>query len=1307
MNKDEEIISNISYCNNDFRTIYPQLLDTAKKLTNKWDPSLSNESDPGNILIKEAAIVGDKVNYHIDKNVLECFPLSATQQSSARQIYDLVGYNMHWYKSAECTVNFTLLKEPSTINENLTYIQVPTGTVISDTTGEYVYTLLEPSPIMTKLNTIYPALAIEGIINPYEINGDSLVTINSLDKNLRIYFPQNIVAENGIYVYNKLAEGQSVPTSFSNNILDNESNQWMLVDNLAKYPAGSKVFKFGLDLNSDNCYVQFPEDINTLIGDGLNVFYTTTMGSDGNIKNGVLNRFLTNFDVPLTNNETVTVNDNIVISNSASIGGADPETLQQAYRNYKRLIGTYDTLVTRRDYENAIYNLPNENNTNNLVSNVLVTDRTTDMNYSQKVIETNLDTNYAKNYVKQNTNNEDIMKSYDISLYLLKAPSSMLSVDDYNESFEPELDGTTKLLLENDIEELKSIQHNIYYIPQIAENNNENDDELYFNIRNICRLTGTLTTYYKVSSQEATEIENNIVKKLITTYNARQIDFGNALDYDDLISTIKSADDRIRNISINTPTYDPTLVYANGTTRSLYNDDNTQINNLTLAKMILAGKVQLFSFDNDFYYDFGQSNGVLFTNIESIHTENPIEINVVADEESIADSDYVTLDENDIIQIVTPNLITTDTFGATVAFAANFPIADGEIKKLTGGDKIKFIYYDIKTGSSTTKSFSNIIIQANGVTYPQSSANEWVGRDTNDWNSTNGTLSGTQYLTAGQSIDLLSTSNITLNAGTPYYVITNNIENGEYKLTLTDEDTILEENEFLLYTNSTLDGLVILGSGTTLRLQGNGEYTLHSKVISLDEVMSTSISDATSIWGRLPANIIAQENQITNLTQGDKVVAIGSATSHITCQNTLVYNQLITQFNYILSSGDTGKVTSIDNNKIRYKSNMILSGNAIVPQILKGTQKITINGKPPISTTTNPETALLYSYPINITGGDSVNVQVLNESTGKYESLLSVYKYEEISTTDSLVSNITRGDGGLLTITAKDIISELNYTFNQTGTQDFESDWYLIPCSFIIPNNAKILLSLPEVTAKIDTFLNVYNQTADNIYETTNTQNQILTIKDDSSNNSNLGISLGYIYDTTTNPGKLTIKGVEFTITGSLNTNGSTLTYIDTETSTSYIYTYDTSTETYKRQVNSESRGYIKLDTTNTLMQFYDKDILQDLVSDMTSLSVTFGYIQRINGLNSDEIDSENIAGAYYKYDITKQVSDVISKMSSILNNINANFDWTYNVPASSKVLQPISGESYFNTNHIYNLCTVSKIDFENSSIKVNPSSIK
>ena len=92
---DDKFISNISYTNKDFQTIYTELLDLVKKLTSKWDPSMSNESDPGVILLKLNALIADKNNYNIDKNVLECFPLSVTQEGNARKLYDSLGYNMH------------------------------------------------------------------------------------------------------------------------------------------------------------------------------------------------------------------------------------------------------------------------------------------------------------------------------------------------------------------------------------------------------------------------------------------------------------------------------------------------------------------------------------------------------------------------------------------------------------------------------------------------------------------------------------------------------------------------------------------------------------------------------------------------------------------------------------------------------------------------------------------------------------------------------------------------------------------------------------------------------------------------------------------------------------------------------------------------------------------------------------------------------------------------------------------------------------------------------------------------------------
>ena len=119
MTQYERDLSNLSYTNKDFGKIYPELLDLVKKISYKWDPSQSDESDPGVVLLKLAALMADKNNYNIDKNILETFPLSVTQLQNARQLFEQCGYYMKYYRSATTNLSMTLVKgcEPD-ISEN-------------------------------------------------------------------------------------------------------------------------------------------------------------------------------------------------------------------------------------------------------------------------------------------------------------------------------------------------------------------------------------------------------------------------------------------------------------------------------------------------------------------------------------------------------------------------------------------------------------------------------------------------------------------------------------------------------------------------------------------------------------------------------------------------------------------------------------------------------------------------------------------------------------------------------------------------------------------------------------------------------------------------------------------------------------------------------------------------------------------------------------------------------------------------------------------------------------------------------------
>lgn len=94
----------LSATKKDFYQIWGELTEIADKLSERWDISSTNESDPGIVLLKVLTAVGDKLNYTIDKNTLEAFMPSAAQEESMRKLCNMLGYSMKYYQSAETTV---------------------------------------------------------------------------------------------------------------------------------------------------------------------------------------------------------------------------------------------------------------------------------------------------------------------------------------------------------------------------------------------------------------------------------------------------------------------------------------------------------------------------------------------------------------------------------------------------------------------------------------------------------------------------------------------------------------------------------------------------------------------------------------------------------------------------------------------------------------------------------------------------------------------------------------------------------------------------------------------------------------------------------------------------------------------------------------------------------------------------------------------------------------------------------------------------------------------------------------------------
>lgn len=357
-------ITNISYTNKDFGAIYTELLNLTKQLTNKWDPSLSNESDPGVVLLKLAAFIGDKNNYNIDMNVLENFLPTASQEKSVRNIVEMNGYTPKYYVSATGDLAYIFTDTSEEFTALLPFTIPAFSLTVTSEDGSITYTQAEALTV-EEANKQTSCKFIEGTLQEFTINDSNVITMDNIDSNYRLYFSNKYIAQNGIYFYNQSGELQD----------------WKKSDYIFTEPLGTKVYTLDYDSELSVPYIQFPEDIASLIGGGLIIKYIQTSGLNGNVSAAQLNTPSSSLSI-----EDVTIStDNITVSNlSAITNGKDPETLSEMYNSFKKTVGTFETLVTCKDYSNAIYNLKTSEG-EDLVSNVVVTDRRNDYNKSLNV----------------------------------------------------------------------------------------------------------------------------------------------------------------------------------------------------------------------------------------------------------------------------------------------------------------------------------------------------------------------------------------------------------------------------------------------------------------------------------------------------------------------------------------------------------------------------------------------------------------------------------------------------------------------------------------------------------------------------------------------------------------------------------------------------------------------------------------------------------------------------------------------------------------------------------------------------------
>lgn len=670
----------LSATNKDYYTIWSELLEVANKLSNRLDLTSTNESDPGIVLLKVLTATADKLFYNIDANTRETSFPTAAQEESVRKLCDLLGYNIKYYQSAETEATFkysgnTVIS--AGLDEEKTKqllpssgLTIPIFTQIYNTEKDISFattsalTLTNDTPSGT-------VSCIEGQVVKCEVNDGTLITAENLDSDNRFYLPESQIAENGIFIFNYKEQVDR---------LDSQE-LWDQVQNLNTVPANKKCYKFGYDSKLGRPYIQFPDDVNNLLGQGISIYFVRTSGLNGNISAGSFASFDTPNDETWNNFEYA---DLVSVNNaSAATSGADIETIEMTYNNYKKTIGTFDTLVTCLDYMNKIYTLVNDNN-KPLVSNVIVSDIRDDINNSITVCSFNdygVCYNTKSLYTLDNNVKIPAINNFELMLYTFAPYNKLDTQADYNNSFK--YSRQNNALIKSKLASVKTLAH-IFKEPEL-------DDIVC--IKNYLQLNARITTINKVNSTEENIILANVKQNIYKNFNMRNVDFGEEIPFDSILACIEQADFRIKNVSLDEPILDTRFVTARGDEYSLKDSDETAKNLYLklIAKNILAGRVSLFDYDTTFSTGLNEKN----TEEKLIPPGegDPIEMPSIlpADPDSYIQSiqgnvefdtkQAIKLNDNEVIKFRAPNYRTSVTYPAYVNY----------FLKLNGSEDLKNI----------------------------------------------------------------------------------------------------------------------------------------------------------------------------------------------------------------------------------------------------------------------------------------------------------------------------------------------------------------------------------------------------------------------------------------------------------------------------------------------------------------------------------------------------------------------------------------------------------------------------------------
>lgn len=314
-----------NYQDKDFKAVYEEILEDVKSISTKWDPSVSDESDPGVAILKAFGLFVDKLNYKINYRNSQNSVEKVTDQKEGERLFSELGYQMKKKRSSSGQLRVKNIGD--------SVLVLPLFTEFTNQSGSITFTSVraysEISVGGTKLIEVQ-----EGSPLQYTYEGQEVFTPENLTTNLRLpVVGLEEIADNGIII---ATDNGDFPVA----------SDWLNVsDNFFNSVETKNLFSIGRDYEG-NPYIQFYEESLEGLSKGIKIWVISSSGNAGNISANKITRI----------SSTLEEGDSSMVSitHNKFTNGSDEESLSSAMKNYYETYGVNETIISERDYQVAI-----------------------------------------------------------------------------------------------------------------------------------------------------------------------------------------------------------------------------------------------------------------------------------------------------------------------------------------------------------------------------------------------------------------------------------------------------------------------------------------------------------------------------------------------------------------------------------------------------------------------------------------------------------------------------------------------------------------------------------------------------------------------------------------------------------------------------------------------------------------------------------------------------------------------------------------------------------------------------------------